>query len=143
MIATNRIYPSGVAAIFDGTIDMIADDLALQVVDDTFEFDAAHNTLDDVPSGQRHGNITDIAGTRSITAGALVTDTPTTTLLGVGAGPELAGVLLVGPGATAADRALIGVWTRRSDRTPIVVVADGGSVEVEFVDGHILSIGGG
>lgn len=143
MSTVNRAYPAGLAAILAVDVDLVSDTLSVQLVDEGFVFDSTDETLADVDAGVRVGPLTTVAGTRSTVGRSLVTDTAITSVPSVSASAdEVAGVLLVGPGATDADRALICVWMRGADRTPIVVNPDGGAIEVEFLDGVILTLGG-
>ena len=142
-MSRNRAYPWGCRAILDQSIDLVADTLSLQLVDETFTFDETHEYLADVPTGEKLGARTAVSGTRSYVGSTLYTNAPFTAISAVSATPDdVGGVLLVGPGASDAVRTLLYCWQRGVDRTPIVVVTDGGNVNVEFIDGVILTLGG-
>jgi hypothetical protein len=138
----SRATPAGVAAILGDDIDFVTDPLSLQLIIDGADLDPLPATLDDVAGGDRVGALTEIAGTRSIDGTALVTDEPVTVIEDVDDGELVTAVLLVGPGATDADRVVVGVWSQRGDTTPLAVATDGGDVEFEFPGGVILNIGG-
>lgn len=128
----NSWYPSGLASIGDGTIDLDTDTLVLVLIADGHVFDAAMVTLADVDGADVLSAPLTLAGARSMIGRTLVTDTALQTFPSVAASVfEVGGVILATDGATDADRLLLHLWQREGD-VEIVVVTDGGDVELEF-----------
>lgn len=136
MAAVNRAYAEGLADVLAGWLASHAgDDLQVQLLSADYEWDPADSVSD--LTGEL-GAATDIAGTLSIVDGWLVTSTDTTSVPSVSAGPDdVVAVAILWDGGP-----LVGYLAVNLGRVPIVVVTDGGDVDITWPDGRILSLGG-
>jgi hypothetical protein len=58
----NQLAPSFKKLALDGDIDLLVDDIRVVATDSGYTFSAAHNFLDDVPSGNRNGVSASLTG---------------------------------------------------------------------------------
>lgn len=137
----NRIYPNALDEIGRALLDLETAPLTFLLLDDSYTFDAAHLHLDEIDAGARIGDPQLVAGTRLMTAGNLISDTETTTLVAVPVDvDEVAAVVMYDDSGTESTSRLVAYWTQQADTAAIVVVTDGGDVVLTFPTGRLMRI---
>lgn len=132
-------YPSFLELLLGGDIDLISDTIKAVTIDAAdYTYNAAHDFLNDVPSGARVGTPGTLSG-KSITAG--VFDASDTTVTSVGGSDPVENVLLfkdTGVESTSPLICLIDTFSGGSPLTP-----DGGNVLITWDNGSnkIFAIG--
>lgn len=128
MTVVNRWFAAGLAEVARKNIDLETDVLNLQCVKDTYTFNVAHDNISDLASFTI-GTEAAVAGTRAMVGGTLVTDTAVTTIPTVPVDAHDVGGIVLWHDTSGT---LLAIWQRQGDTTELVVVSDGGDVEVEF-----------
>jgi hypothetical protein len=129
MTVHNNWYPAGLAAIGAATINLAADTLRLVCINDLYVFNDTHTNVTAIASYEI-GSAVAVAGTRSMVGRTLVTDTAVTTIPTVPVDTnEVGGIVLY----HATTGTLLHLWQREGD-IEIVLVTDGGGVEIEFTE---------
>lgn len=124
----NAIYPSAKEGFLGADIDLMADDIRVVMVDlADYTYNAAHDFLNDVPSGARVGSATALTG-KSITGG--VFDADDTTIVGV-AGDQTEALIIYKHTGTESTSPVIAFY----DNAQVVVLPNGGDVVVQWDNG--------
>jgi hypothetical protein len=135
MTAVNAVYPSALAAFLSGQIDYTANTVRVLGVRDTYDYDAAHSTLADLPGGSRIASVA--LTSKAVTAGAA---TAGPAVLAAGTGDVLSALVIYQDTGTEATSRLIAHLGQRADSTPISVITNASPLAITWPNGIVFTI---
>lgn len=130
----NKLYPKGRQGFLGGDIAWDTDTIKLVALDNTYTYDAAHDSLDDIPVGARVATSAALTG-KDITDG--VADADDVTFVAVPLGDTITQLVLVQSTGVDATSRLIAHFDTKSDSTPINVETNGGDIVVTWSNGPL------
>lgn len=135
MTAINAVYPSALDAFLSGQINYPTDTIRVVALRPSYDHDAAHDTLADVPFAARIA--TTILSGKAI-AGGEATAGPITITPATG---DVIGALVVYQDTTVeATSRLIAYLGKRADLVPISVLTNGQPITITWPNGNVFTI---
>lgn len=129
-----HVYPEGLRAIMDGTVDLDTADIRAMLVDATYTYNVAHDFLDDVVAGNRVGTAQALASKAIITNGnSRALDAADTTWVGLTGDAVVAVILYVHNASDAAARLIAFI-------DGIAILPDGSDVTLRWNAAGIIEL---
>lgn len=135
-MSTNTWYPTGLAAVLSGDVDVLADTIKVALIDDTYTYSASHDFYDDV-SAKVLGTPQTL-GTKTVSGGNF--SAANATFTAVTAGDTVAGFVVYKDTGTPGTSQLLGYVANRSDSVPIDIDTSGGNITLAWPSGVVLKI---
>lgn len=132
---SNEHYPEGLEAFANGEIAYLTDDIHCVLLDNTVSFNAAHQYLDDVNSGQV--DMSPALTTKTSTLGVLDADDPVFTAL---TGADCEAWVLIKYTGSAATSPLIAWFDTKADTTAFLYSPNGADFTLNFDAAGIMEI---
>lgn len=134
-MSVNAWYPSGLAAVLSGDVDVLVDTIKVALVSATYVYSSAHDFYNDVTGVV--GTPVALAG-KAVSGGELSADD--TVFVAVGSGSTVTGLVVYRDSGVAGTSALLGYICRQADTVPISRATTGGDITIAWPAGRVLKI---
>jgi hypothetical protein len=135
MTAINAVYPTALAAFLSGQIDYPANTVKVLAVRDTYDYNATHTTLADIPSGARVA-AADLSG-KAVVGG---TATASPVVLAAGTGDVISALVIYQDTGSEATSRLIAHVGKRADLVPISVLTNATPLTITWPNSIVFTI---
>lgn len=125
----NKVYPSALAAMLRGELDIESVDLRIELVSG-YGYQASHDNISDLT-----GQLATSPVLTGVTVSGGTVNADPVTVSGVGPGDDVEGLVLFVDGSGL----LVSFMARRADTVPLAIPTDGGSITFSWPT-HLLKI---
>jgi hypothetical protein len=132
---SNAVYPTGLAAILSGDVDIPVDTIKVALVTSTYVYSSAHDFYNDI-SGVVGTDQT--LGTKTVTDGYVGAANSTWTA--VPAGSTVTGIVCYKSTGVSSTSQLLAYIDTRGDGAALAVVTDGGNITMTWANGKVFRI---